>query len=113
MDGSTPTDDGDSVPVLGEDRVRSFTPKLIKSKPEELPEDVKHKTEMIGFLSEILDDIAEDKVAGLIIVMVFKDGSQSEVAVTQESDYAILGRMQVAADSIKNSIIYDDESEDD
>ena len=113
MDSTTPTDEDTSI--VESDRVRKFTPKLVQSKPEEPPvaeDDIKHKADMLGFLSEIMDDITEDRLEGLIAIMVFKDGTQSEVAMIRESDYAILGRMHVASATIQETITYGDDDAD-
>lgn len=72
-----------------------------------------HQAEMVGFLSEMLDDISENKLDSFTVIMVFKDGTQAEVSISEENEYTILGRLHVAAGNVQDSIYYGEDDDDD
>ena len=68
---------------------------------------------MVAFLSEMLDDIQDGRLDSFTVIMVFKDGTQSEVSISEENEYTILGRLNVAAGNVRDAISYAAEDDTD
>ena len=85
----------------------------VTKEPDKKPTLSKQQTDMLEFIGELETDITAGRIASLIVVLVFDDGCQAEVSITEETDYSVLGRLHVAAGNVQDSITYGDMSADD
>ena len=72
------------------------------------------KDELLALLETLKTGVEAGEIAGLIAIIIDEDGDQDEVAVTNENDYSMLGRITAMQSSMSLGIgSYDEEDFED
>lgn len=98
----------------------NFKPVLIGGREAVLPEggvevpkgDPTNKEELLELLEALKLHVEKNRVIGLVIISVEADGRQSELMVSEESLYSILGRVTAMAGNLNLNIASVQEDED-
>lgn len=60
----------------------------------------KYRDGILKMLEVIKESVESGEVTGLISIVIFKDGTQSENALSEENAYSLMGRIHAVAGNI-------------
>lgn len=70
----------------------------------------KHQKALLEMCDAMKEEVALGEVTGLIAIIVYKDGTQSENAITECNNYELMGRIRSMAMNINNQTLSREEA---